>query len=120
MQKKIEMALKRQATKKGLTGEKKDRYVYGTLNKIKKKKQTMIDKKALSADYQRTFSSEFGKNVLDNLSKYCMEHRQTFDPNSTKMCDYNAGARSVILHIRELLEYEEKDLPQTTTGEYDE
>jgi hypothetical protein len=33
MPKKLEQDLKRQATKKGLTGDRKDAYVYGTLRK---------------------------------------------------------------------------------------
>lgn len=38
MPKKLHDALARQAKKKGLTGERKDRYVYGTLQKHKKGK----------------------------------------------------------------------------------
>jgi hypothetical protein len=38
MPKKMHDALERQARKKGLTGEAKDRYVYGTLAKHEKKK----------------------------------------------------------------------------------
>ena len=34
---KLERALKKQANKKGFTGERKNRYVYGTLTKLKKK-----------------------------------------------------------------------------------
>ena len=37
MPKKIENSLKATARKKGLKGEAKDRYVYGTLAKLKKK-----------------------------------------------------------------------------------
>lgn len=33
MPKKLEQALKRQASKKGLSGERKDAFVYGTLRK---------------------------------------------------------------------------------------
>lgn len=38
MPKKVENALKKEAAKKGLTGERKNAYVYGTLAKIDKKK----------------------------------------------------------------------------------
>lgn len=38
MPKKIEAALKRSANKKGLKGDRRNAYIYGTLNKIKKKK----------------------------------------------------------------------------------
>lgn len=37
MPKKMHAALTRQAKKKGLTGKSKDRYVYGTMEKAKKK-----------------------------------------------------------------------------------
>lgn len=38
MPKALELKLKREATKKGLSGDRKDAYVYGTLNKIEKAK----------------------------------------------------------------------------------
>lgn len=38
MPKKIEKALMKSAAKKGLKGERKNAYVYGTMAKIKKKK----------------------------------------------------------------------------------
>jgi hypothetical protein len=37
MPKELHRKLEKQARKKGLKGERKDRYVYGTLNKLKKK-----------------------------------------------------------------------------------
>lgn len=39
MPKKAHDALKKQAAKKGLKGKAKDRYVYGALSKIEKKKK---------------------------------------------------------------------------------
>lgn len=38
MPKKLHKKLKKQARRKGLTGKEKDRYIYGTLAKVKKKK----------------------------------------------------------------------------------
>lgn len=38
MPKKLEEKLRREAAKKGLKGDRKDRYVYGTLAKLKKRK----------------------------------------------------------------------------------
>ena len=35
----LELRLMREARKKGYTGKRKDRYVYGTLNKIEHKKR---------------------------------------------------------------------------------
>ncbi len=37
MPKKVHRKLEQQAKKKGMTGARKDAYVYGTLNKLKKK-----------------------------------------------------------------------------------
>ena len=39
MPKKLHEELEKEARKKGLTGKKKDAYVYGTLNKIEKEKK---------------------------------------------------------------------------------
>uniref|UniRef100_A0A6M3LJE1 Uncharacterized protein n=1 Tax=viral metagenome TaxID=1070528 RepID=A0A6M3LJE1_9ZZZZ len=39
MPEKMHKALKKQAKKKGLTGKRKDAYVWGTMNKIKKGKK---------------------------------------------------------------------------------
>ena len=39
MPKKMEKSLKKSAAKKGLKGERKDAYVYGTMNKIEKAKK---------------------------------------------------------------------------------
>ena len=39
MPKALHDKLERQARKKGFTGERKDRYVYGTMNKIEKRKK---------------------------------------------------------------------------------
>jgi len=47
MPKKVENALKRQAAKKGLTGERKNAYVYGTELELLQRKQR--DKKKTSS-----------------------------------------------------------------------
>lgn len=39
MPKKLHDKLEREAKKKGLTGERKDAYIYGTLDKIEEKKK---------------------------------------------------------------------------------
>ena len=39
MPKKVHEKLEKEAKKKGLKGEKKDAYIYGTLNKIEKSKK---------------------------------------------------------------------------------
>lgn len=45
MPRKMHDALARQAKKKGLTGESRDRYVYGTMAKAKKKSSSTKKKK---------------------------------------------------------------------------
>ena len=40
MPKKVEAALARSADKKGLTGQRRDAYIYGTIAKIKKNKES--------------------------------------------------------------------------------
>lgn len=45
MPKKLERKLKRRANKRGLSGEEKNAYVYGTMNKIKKQKKVKRGKK---------------------------------------------------------------------------
>lgn len=42
MPKKIEHTLMREAAKKGFTGERRDRYVYGTLANIEKRRAKMV------------------------------------------------------------------------------
>ena len=49
--------------------------------------------------------SDAGVNVLEHLSKFCLEGVQTFEPKSERMSCFNEGARSVILYIRGLLAY---------------
>ena len=65
---------------------------------------TEDERQELIADAKTIFTkSDAGVNVLRELSSFCLEHAQTFNPNSERMSCFNEGARSVILHIRVLL-----------------
>ena len=55
-------------------------------------------------DFLNSFTSESGKRVLSYLSRYCLEHQQTFVEDSERKSSFNEGARSVILEIRHWLE----------------
>ena len=62
------------------------------------------ERQELISDCKTIFTkSDAGVNVLRELSSFCLEHKQTFNPNSERMSNFNEGARSVILHIRGLL-----------------
>jgi len=65
-------------------------------------------------DFIEAFGSARGVKALGHLSKFCLEHAQTFDPTSDRMSAFNEGARSVILEIRhwlnlDLSKYEESE-----------
>lgn len=63
-----------------------------------------IDEQQLTiAAYKDMFSTEKGKRVLNDLSKFCLENFDIFDVNSARKTDFNLGANSVIRHIRWML-----------------
>jgi len=65
---------------------------------------TEDERQDLISDCKTTFTkSDAGVNTLQYISKFCLEHAPTFNPNSERMSIFNEGARSVILEIRELL-----------------
>jgi len=65
---------------------------------------TEDERQELISDCKTVFiKSVAGVNVLQFLSKFCLEHAQTFIVNSERKSCFNEGARSVILKIRELL-----------------
>jgi chaperone required for assembly of F1-ATPase len=68
-----------------------------------------MDEKAkqLLIDYKRTFGSQEGTKVFENIKKFCGAERLSFVPESPTVTAYNEGQRSVYLHIKEMLE---KDL----------
>ena len=65
---------------------------------------TEDERQDLISDCKAIFTkSDAGVNVLRIISKFCLEHVETFDPKSERMSCFNEGRRSVILHIREIL-----------------
>ena len=59
-----------------------------------------------NSDFLHAFSGTHGKRVYKYLSKFCLEHRSTYDNNSVRKSHFNAGARSVILEIRRWLDFD--------------
>lgn len=55
----------------------------------------------ISHAYQRTFNSAHGQTVLQDLAMKCFAQANTFDPDP-HISAYNAGVRSVWLHISNL------------------
>lgn len=54
-------------------------------------------------DFQNTFTSEGGKRVLGRLSEFCNENKPTYVDQNSMGTIYKEGQRSVILHIRYML-----------------
>ena len=59
--------------------------------------------KKLKEDYQFTFSSEEGKQVLSDLEKRCHYHTSTNVKGDSHESAYMEGQRSVILFIKSML-----------------
>ncbi len=70
--------------------------------------QTETDKiKQRNSDFLHIFSSSpQGKRIYDYLSKFCLKKECTFDKDSARKTDFNAGARAVILEIDYWLEFD--------------
>ena len=60
-----------------------------------------------NSDFLHIFSgSPQGKRIYEYLSKFCLKKECTFDRESARKSDFNAGARSVILEIDYWMEYD--------------
>ena len=57
-----------------------------------------------NADFLHSFSGTHGDRTVEYLSRFCLEKRNTFVPDSARKSDFNEGARSVILEIRRWLD----------------
>lgn len=57
-----------------------------------------------AACYKKTFSTDEGQEVLDDLMKSLFALSSTFDPTSTHQTTYNEGRRSVLLSILNTME----------------
>ncbi len=74
--------------------------------------------KQRNSDFLQIFSgSPQGKRIYEHLSKFCLKKDCTFDRDSARKSDFNAGARAVILEIDHWLEYDLSTLEET--GETD-
>ncbi len=74
--------------------------------------------KQRNSDFLQIFSgSPQGIRIYDYLSKFCLKNECTFDKDSARKSDFNAGARAVILEIDYWLEYDLSVLDET--GETD-
>ncbi len=70
--------------------------------------QTESEKiKQKNSDFLQVFSgSSQGKRVYDYLAEGCFKNECTFNQDSARKSDFNAGARSVILEIDHWMEYD--------------
>lgn len=63
--------------------------------------------KQRNSDFLHIFlGSPQGKRIYEHLSDYCLKKECTFDKDSARKSDFNAGARAVILEIDYWLEYD--------------
>ncbi len=78
-------------------------------------KQTENDKiKQRNSDFLQTFSGNpQGENTYDFLAKFCLKDECTFDRDSARKSDFNAGARAVILEIDYWMKYDLSLLEET-------
>ena len=70
--------------------------------------------KQLVMAYKSVFSTDAGKNVLDDLSLRCFENRSTYVENNHDKQNVNQGKRSIILYIRDILS-KDLDKPEQKT-----
>lgn len=80
---------------------------------------TRDERRQKIVDYQKTFLSAEGRNVLADLSSQCNEKRTTFVKNDPYTTAFLEGARAIILYIRRLIEAkpEEPEPTQALTEE---
>ena len=63
-------------------------------------------------DFKEVFDGDNGKRVLGRLSKMCHEHKGTYVDQNPTGSAYREGQRSVILHIRAMLNKDLKESKQ--------
>ena len=54
-------------------------------------------------DYKITFTSDHGKNVLDDLKEFCGYNKPSFTPGDPYHTAFNEGQRNVCLRILRVL-----------------
>lgn len=63
-------------------------------------------------DFKEVFAGDNGKRVLERLSKLCNENKPTYVDQNPTGTAYREGQRSVILHIRAMLNKDVKESKQ--------
>lgn len=66
--------------------------------------------KGLREDYKKTFSTEEGKRVLNDLAYRCYYNTTTFVPKDEHSTMLNEGARCLFLHIKTMVEMDIEQL----------
>jgi hypothetical protein len=65
--------------------------------------------------FHLAFDGDAGAIVLDDLSRFCLETRQTYCEGDAYHTAFNEGARSVMIHIRAILNTDASVEQKTTT-----
>ena len=60
----------------------------------------------LSRAAKISFSTVEGELLLSHLAEFCFADKELFVESSDRLTSYNAGRRSVYLHLKKLLEKE--------------
>ena len=66
------------------------------------------DIKQLVIDYKKTFGSESGQRVLDDLERRCSFHHTTHVKGDSHESAFLEGSRSVVLFVKNMLNKKEK------------
>lgn len=66
------------------------------------------------SDFNIMFGSPQGKRGYEQLASFCLKYTNTFDKDSARKSDFNAGARAVILEIDYWLEYDLSTLEEAS------
>ncbi len=70
--------------------------------------------KQRNSDFLHIFtSSPQGKRIYEFLADFCLKKECTFDRESARKTDFNAGARAVILEIDYWIEFDLSTLDET-------
>lgn len=61
----------------------------------------------LKRDFLNTFNSDSGKKILKHLENSCFWNRTTYpnSPNDFNRLAFNEGQRSVVLHIKNMMNF---------------
>lgn len=75
-----------------------------------------VDKlKGRRNDYKKTFETEEGKRVLQDLEKVCMYRATTFDKDALVMA-FQEGLRGVYLHITTVMNMDIEELERISNA----